>query len=76
MTDDYADRWAKREAMIARLSPQELNAYSAGLSHAYTDVFKAFTRGFADGQDIHELYERIRAQWDDVHATQIVRRVS
>lgn len=50
--------------MVARMSREEVDAYSKGLSHAYADVFKAFTKAFEDGEDIHDLGGRIRAQWD------------
>jgi hypothetical protein len=74
--NDYADRWAGREQIAARMSPEELSAYSMGLSNAYSDVFEAFGAAFEAGQDIHTLFARLSAQWDDVRATQIVRGVA
>jgi hypothetical protein len=57
---------AQHDAMIARMSPDELAAYSRGLSNAYADVFRAFTKAFADGRDIHWLRDCVVSQWDDI----------
>lgn len=61
----------RREAMKARMSNRELDAYLKGLSHAYADVFKAFAKAFEEGEDIHWLRAHIDAQWDDVRASHI-----
>lgn len=73
MTDDYADRWAARERTVARMNPAAKRGYAIGLSHAYADVFEALCAAMDQGQDLHDLSERISAQWDDVHATQVAR---
>jgi hypothetical protein len=73
--DDYADRWAERERLMNMLSRADQISYSMGLSHAYTDVFYAFTAAFTGAipYDIRAVFERVCAQWDDVSATQTVR---
>lgn len=64
----------RRESMaVEHMSPEELDAYSIGLSDAYANVFLAFAIAFDLGQDIHDLRERISAQWNAVRATQAVR---
>jgi hypothetical protein len=47
----------------------EERAYLSGQCNAYGNVFKAFTKAFADGHDIHWLHERIAAQFNGVLAT-------
>lgn len=61
---DYADRCAKRELVIGRMTGDELRAYAIGLSHAYGDVFAACTETFDQGGDLHTLGERLSAQWN------------
>lgn len=75
MSADYADRWAERENTVNRMSADEKRTYTMGLSNAYADVFDVFTAAFSGAmpRDIHAVFERISAQWDDVHATQVVR---
>lgn len=60
---------------LAKMTELEQLAYSIGLSHAYEELFKAFEEAFANGHDIHTVFNRLHDSWDYVEAAQIVRGV-
>lgn len=73
--DDSAERRAIRDQTVKAMTADELYGYRIGLSHAYGDVFQAFTDAFnaRPSGDIHTVLNQLRAQWDDVQATRVVK---
>lgn len=50
---------------LAAMNHNEQLAYTKGLSVAYTAVFQAFIEAFDKGDDIHELFYRIKQDDDN-----------
>lgn len=59
------------DEMVA-MSTAERQAFSRGISRAYAEVFPCFTEVLNSGGDIHDVLQKVSAQWDYTHDSLVV----
>ncbi len=69
-----SDLIPKVHETLANMNPEAQQAYSMGLSDAYKEVFDVFGAAFTSS-DLSGAFRRLRASWECVQSTLVVRGV-